>query len=312
MPSPQSEAGAAGASQVSVSGLLRGGSLQGRGRTIHWPPPPAPRSPRAASRGLERQGSQTGGLGHPTTGAPLGLLRGGCWQGFEGGYIHWSPATGAQNTTGGILEARDARAQDRPPGLPPPPPHRGPRRGVGRVEEATPLAPATGAQITAGRISSLGTAGLQTGPLGYPLAGAQCLHAPAAARVEGGPQPPAPDTGAQTTTGGTSRARGPSGPQTDPGSPTTGAMSAACTAAAAGRASKAATSTGPRHRRPDHHRLTLPGLGSTSGSSHAAPHRGRDRGAAAGGQLRATRWSHGPLRQRVRTHQANVRPVSCS
>ncbi|RBY90031.1 hypothetical protein DQ240_02715 [Blastococcus sp. TF02A-26] len=34
-----------------------------------------------------------------------GLVRGGCGQQFQGGSLHWSPATGAQATHGAIRDA---------------------------------------------------------------------------------------------------------------------------------------------------------------------------------------------------------------
>ncbi|TFV53438.1 hypothetical protein E4P43_02595, partial [Blastococcus sp. TF02A-35] len=50
-------------------------------------------------------GGPSGRLGFPTTGDNCGLRGGGCWQGFQGGAIHWSPATGAHATDGMIREA---------------------------------------------------------------------------------------------------------------------------------------------------------------------------------------------------------------
>ncbi|WP_409330460.1 hypothetical protein [Trujillonella humicola] len=42
------------------------------------------------------QGWETGALGYPTTGVYCGLVRGGCFQQYQGGSIYWSPGTGAR------------------------------------------------------------------------------------------------------------------------------------------------------------------------------------------------------------------------
>lgn len=48
----------------------------------------------------------SGFLGYPTTDEKCGLVRRGCFSKFEGGYIHYSPATGAWSTKNGkILDA---------------------------------------------------------------------------------------------------------------------------------------------------------------------------------------------------------------
>ncbi|MFD1714005.1 LGFP repeat-containing protein [Amnibacterium flavum] len=49
-----------------------------------------------------RNGSETGALGWPTNQQRCGLPRNGCYQDFEGGSIHWSPAGGAHATSGAI------------------------------------------------------------------------------------------------------------------------------------------------------------------------------------------------------------------
>jgi len=50
-------------------------------------------------------GWENGVLGYPTTGENCGLKDGGCFQYFQGGQIHWSPATGAHATYGAIKQA---------------------------------------------------------------------------------------------------------------------------------------------------------------------------------------------------------------
>jgi uncharacterized protein with LGFP repeats len=49
------------------------------------------------------QGSENGALGYPTADEICGLVRGGCYQVFQGGGIYWSPGTGAHDMTGAIL-----------------------------------------------------------------------------------------------------------------------------------------------------------------------------------------------------------------
>jgi uncharacterized protein with LGFP repeats len=44
-------------------------------------------------------------LGYPVTNEICGLTGGGCYQGFQGGTIHWSPTTGAHATWGAIRAA---------------------------------------------------------------------------------------------------------------------------------------------------------------------------------------------------------------
>ena len=51
----------------------------------------------------QKQGSEYGALGYPTTEENCGLRSGGCWQGFTGGRISWTPATGARILTAGML-----------------------------------------------------------------------------------------------------------------------------------------------------------------------------------------------------------------
>lgn len=46
-----------------------------------------------------------GGLGIPTSKETCGLARGGCFQYFAGGQIHWSPTTGAWATSGAVKDA---------------------------------------------------------------------------------------------------------------------------------------------------------------------------------------------------------------
>lgn len=51
------------------------------------------------------QGFENGSLGYPTGPETCGLTGGGCYQNFQNGQIHWSPATGAHSTHGAIGQA---------------------------------------------------------------------------------------------------------------------------------------------------------------------------------------------------------------
>ncbi|MGY1740770.1 MULTISPECIES: Ig-like domain-containing protein, partial [unclassified Blastococcus] len=87
-------------------GLVGGGCWQGfQGGVIHWSPATGAHVTSGAIRDAwGRTGWEFGRLGYPTTDANCGLVGGGCWQGFQGGVIHWSPATGAHVTSGAIRD----------------------------------------------------------------------------------------------------------------------------------------------------------------------------------------------------------------
>ena len=90
-----------------ICGLTGGGCYQTfRGGTIHWSPATGARATwggiRAAWGAL---GYEKGKLGYPVTNEICGLTGGGCYQGFQGGTIHWSPTTGAHATWGAIRAA---------------------------------------------------------------------------------------------------------------------------------------------------------------------------------------------------------------
>ena len=50
------------------------------------------------------QGWETGPLGYPVSDETCGLRGGGCFQQFQGGSVHFTPATGAQATWGAIRD----------------------------------------------------------------------------------------------------------------------------------------------------------------------------------------------------------------
>ncbi|WP_346960674.1 M43 family zinc metalloprotease, partial [uncultured Arthrobacter sp.] len=87
-----------------VCGLASGGCSQRfQGGTIHWSPGTGARATWGGIRSTWTSlGAERGKLGYPRGNETCGLPNGGCYQQFQGGDIHWSPATGAYATWGGI------------------------------------------------------------------------------------------------------------------------------------------------------------------------------------------------------------------
>jgi hypothetical protein len=105
-----SENGALGYPSGNENGGLRnGGSWQQfeKGK-IHWSPSTGAHRTidGSAVQGLWAQSNwENGALGYPATEEFGGLVRGGAWQRFEGGTVHWSPASGARWTkTGSAIQ----------------------------------------------------------------------------------------------------------------------------------------------------------------------------------------------------------------
>ena len=82
------------------------------------PPPPGLTPSGAPSATSGPPGAEDGGLGYPTSGEICGLRDGGCYQGFQGGAIYWSPATGAHGVLGAIRDAWARQGGRRPARLP--------------------------------------------------------------------------------------------------------------------------------------------------------------------------------------------------
>ena len=89
-----------------VCGLKKGGCYQNfQGGAIFWSEETGAHISVGSIRGKwVKTGSHKGFLGYPTTDEICGLKDGGCYQSFEGGQIHWSPATGSHATSGEIAE----------------------------------------------------------------------------------------------------------------------------------------------------------------------------------------------------------------
>lgn len=88
-------------------GLVRGGCYRSFERgSIHWSPRTGARPTWGAIRGAwAAQGYERGRLGYPVGREVCGLRDAGCYQGFEGGVMLWSRASGAHPTHGGIRAA---------------------------------------------------------------------------------------------------------------------------------------------------------------------------------------------------------------
>lgn len=88
-----------------VNGAVAGSRLSNfQGGTIYWSAATNANEVYGAIRGRYRTlGAESGQLGLPTTGELAGKLAGSRWNGFAGGRIYWSLATGAQEVYGAIL-----------------------------------------------------------------------------------------------------------------------------------------------------------------------------------------------------------------
>ena len=164
-----------------ICGLANGGCYQEfQGGTIHHT---AATGARATSGPLRAAwgslGYEKGKLGYPTTNEICGLANGGCYQGFQGGTIHYSPATGAYATWGGIHATWGALGYEKG------------KLGYPITNEICGLtgggcyqafqggtihyAPGIGAYATWGGIrATWGTLGYENGKLGYPTQNARC------------------------------------------------------------------------------------------------------------------------------------------
>ena len=74
-----------------------------QGGDVHWSPATGAQATYGAIRARWASlGFENGKLGYPVAGEVCGMKSNGCYQRFQGGDIHWSPATGAQATCGAI------------------------------------------------------------------------------------------------------------------------------------------------------------------------------------------------------------------
>jgi hypothetical protein len=164
-----------------LCGLTGGGCYQTfQGGTIHW----SPGTKAVATLGAIRAawagvGYENGKLGYPLANEVCGLLSGGCYQTFQGGTIHWSPATGAFATWGPIRTTWGSLGFEKGKlGYPTGKETCGLINGgcYQRFQGGTiHWSPATGAFATWGPIrATWGSLGYEKGRLGYPAAAETC------------------------------------------------------------------------------------------------------------------------------------------
>ncbi|HEY8590278.1 MAG TPA: hypothetical protein VIL55_12070, partial [Naasia sp.] len=164
-----------------VCGLLAGGCYQAfQGGQIHWTPATGAHATDGAILGAwTRAGMEAGALGYPSGDVICGLTRGGCYQAFVGGLIHWSAASGAHPTDGAVqakwrdlgweggsmgYPAADPTCSTKNPGC-------SQRFQGGTITWSAP----TGAQTVDGDIEALWQAsGRGDGSLGYPKEAPTC------------------------------------------------------------------------------------------------------------------------------------------
>ncbi|CAN7237616.1 hypothetical protein LJR078_000998 [Arthrobacter sp. LjRoot78] len=114
------------------------------------------------------------GLGPATSAVVCGLANGGCYQNYQYGKIHWSPATGAHISTGAIGTAWEAQGWENGPLAYPASNEAKGLAGGGAYQTyqrgQIHWSPATGAHPTTGAIGTAWAAqGWENGKLGYPV-----------------------------------------------------------------------------------------------------------------------------------------------
>ena len=158
-----------------ISGLKNGGSFQcyQLGCILYSPATGAKVSTGAIRTTWAATGFENGYLGYPVSDEVGGLKNGGAYQNYQGGAIMWSPATGAQISTGAIRTAWAATGFENG-FLGYPVTHEvGGLKNGGSYQNyqggAIMWSPATGAHISTGGIRSVWAAsGFENGVLGYP------------------------------------------------------------------------------------------------------------------------------------------------
>ncbi|WP_309485683.1 M43 family zinc metalloprotease, partial [Arthrobacter sp. ES1] len=163
-----------------------------------------------ASRAMAAVASATASLGSTASGVVCGLRGGGCYQDYQGGAIIWSPATGAQPTTGAIRARWGAlNFVDGPMGYPTSAETCGqPAGGCYQNYQGGAIiwSPTTGAHASTGTTrTAWAKSGFLDGPLRYPTGDVTCGMAQGGCYqdYEGGAIIWSPATGAHATTGPT-------------------------------------------------------------------------------------------------------------
>lgn len=157
-----------------IRGLKNGGKYQTfQGGSIHWSPASGAQITKGAIRSAWGAKSfERGFLGYPVGGQTGGLKNGGAYQKFQGGAIHWSPASGAHPTTGAIRAKWVAAGSEKGRlGYPTSSQIALTKGGVYQKFQGGAIywTAATGAHISVGGIrSAWSLQGYEKGPLGYP------------------------------------------------------------------------------------------------------------------------------------------------
>jgi D-alanyl-D-alanine carboxypeptidase len=171
-----------GAIGAEKCGLTGGGCYQDyHGGQIHWTPSTGARATWGAIGAVWRQqGWEQGSLGYAVSDEVCGLVRSGCYQSFQGGQVHWSPASGAQQTRWGAIRNRWAGAgfESGPLGYPVAAERCSlAANGCYQAFQSGQIhwAPGIGAYATGGSIDYVwGTLGWENGRLGYPVTDEVC------------------------------------------------------------------------------------------------------------------------------------------
>jgi uncharacterized protein with LGFP repeats/L,D-peptidoglycan transpeptidase YkuD (ErfK/YbiS/YcfS/YnhG family) len=158
-----------------IGGLKDGGVYQAyQNGAIFWSPATGAHAITAGINAKWRaQGAENGPLGYPTTDEVRGIRDGGSWQGFQGGAIMFSPASGAAISTGPIRDKWAATGYESGGlGYPTSDVVTGLKDG-GAFQNyqggAIMLTPGVGPVVSFGAIRGLwGSMGYERGALGYP------------------------------------------------------------------------------------------------------------------------------------------------
>ena len=165
-------------------GLVGGGCWQTfQGGRMYWSPGTGTHAVRGRiGEAWNRLGYEWGRAGYPIGPEVCGLRDGGCFQRFQGGTIHWSPATGAHMTKGAIASEWGRHTWEKGRlGYPVTSENCGLRQDgcFNHFQNGASIywTPATGAQPVWGEIRrGWQRQGWERGRWGYPVAGERCSH----------------------------------------------------------------------------------------------------------------------------------------
>lgn len=177
-----------------ITGLKDGGSYQAyQNGGIFSSPATGTHAITAGINGKWRgQGAENGALGYPTTDEFRGLKDGGSWQGFQGGAILFSPASGADISSNGVIRDKWASTG-----------FESGRMGYPTSDVVTGLkdggsyqnyqggaildSPATGTHLSVGAIRNIwASLGFETGVMGYPKTDEYVVDSGVAQDYQGG------------------------------------------------------------------------------------------------------------------------------